>query len=46
MEGTRGGSGNKEVRCKQRGVQIWNKSEWNNGERTMGAEGMGTGGGS
>jgi len=35
MEGTRDGGENKEMRCKQKGVQIGNKSEWDNGERTM-----------
>jgi len=36
MERTRDRSENKEMRCKQRGVQIGNKGEWDNGERTMG----------
>ena len=36
MKGTRDGSENKEMRCKQRGVQIGNKGEWDNGKRTMG----------
>jgi len=35
-EGTRDGGENKEMRCKQRGVQIVNKGEWDNGKRTMG----------
>jgi len=34
-EGTRDGGENKEMRCKQRGVQIGNKGEWDNGKRTM-----------
>jgi len=36
MEGTRDGGENKEMRCKQKGVQIGNKGEWDNGKRTMG----------
>ena len=34
-EGTRDRGENKEMRCKQRGVQIGNKGEWDNGKRTM-----------